>query len=307
MRRFVGISVLVFGLLLSACTVHKNAEASAVTASQIVSIRVGETLLDYRDLGGKGSPLLLLTGYAVTMEQWDPTFVSELALHHRVILLDNRGMGLSAAPEGPMSIEQMARDAAGLLDALAIRKADVLGWSMGGFIAQELALARPELVRSLVLCATAPDARQLMPLLVRMEAMTPGQFKAAQFPAAWARANADVIARLPQPFRPLDMTVVARQRAAIEHWHKETQRLRAVAARTLFLVGDEDWVCPQDDSLRMARVMPGSRLNVLGDAGHWMMYQYPEKLAFFVNDFLGGDAARAVAKHAAKDNVEVGD
>jgi pimeloyl-ACP methyl ester carboxylesterase len=243
-------------------------------------------MLDYRDLGGTGRPLLLVTGYAVTMDMWDPAFLRGLAANHRVILMDNRGMGASKAPEGPISINQMAQDAIGLLDALGIAQADVLGWSMGGCIAQEMALARPDLVASLILSSTIPDNTGILPVLDRMAAMSPGQLRQAMFPKAWADAHPDVFARLPARTRPPDMSVIARQYAAFGQWRGTLRDLPSLRCPVLVLGGLDDWVTPPHRLRQLAQAIPGAHLELLPQAGHWMMHQYPQQMAWLVNAFL---------------------
>ncbi len=290
-------------LLLCACagrasTTAATTEPSQARSAQAQSLRAGGVDLDYLDLApqapvqAKGRPLLLITGYAVTKEMWDQRLVQELAAHRRVILLDNRGMGPSPAPAAPFTIADMARDAAALLDALGIERADVLGWSMGGMTAQELALARPELVASLVLYATAPDSAELMPVLDRMAALPPPQLQAAMFPPAWAKAHPQALATLPARLRAPDMSIISRQYAAMRAWGGTQGRLARLAMPVLLLAGGQDWVCPAEQSRRMAEAIPGARLVVLPQGGHWLMHQQPEELARQVEDFLCTGARR---------------
>src|SRR5947209_4904814 len=107
----------------------------------------------FYDVRGAGAPLLLLAGFSCDHTHWSPV-AARLAAEYRVIRLDNRGVGRSSAPDGPYTTRQMADDAAGLLDHLGLAPVHLAGHSMGGQIAQELALARPGLVRSLMLLAS---------------------------------------------------------------------------------------------------------------------------------------------------------
>ena len=294
MRRSALRTALCLWLLLALCAcAARNADSPALLPR--TSVRVGDAVLDYRDLGGPGRPLLLITGYAVTMDMWDPVFVRQLAGDHRVILMDNRGMGTAKAPDGPISIGQMAQDAIGLLEALGIAKADVLGWSMGGIIAQEMALARPDLVGALALCGTMSDSSGLMPVLDRMAAMPPEELKRAMFPKAWAAANPKALSDLPGSARPPDPDVVARQYAALGQWRGTLRNLPDLRCPVLLLGGAEDWVSPPEKLQRMARAIPGARLELLIGAGHWMMHQYPQQMAQAVNEFLALSAAAQTA------------
>lgn len=294
LRRVLALCLL--SALLAACA---GRGASGTDAA----LRIDGAVLDYRDIPASAPqagarPLLLITGYAVTKEMWNADFVQALAEHRRVLLLDNRGMGRGMGqgmgPGGQPSGEAgeapgivgMARDAAALLDHLGIRRADVLGWSMGGMTAQELALARPDLVASLTLYASAPDTLALMPVLDRMAAMSGPELRAAIFPPAWAAAHPGAVERLPKHPRPPDMGVIARQYTAMRHWSGGVERLSGLRMPVLVLAGEVDWVCPAEQSRRMAARMPGSELVVLPGGGHWMMHQFPAELARLFNTFL---------------------
>lgn len=294
---------LLLVLLLSACAetgVAPQADASR-TGTQDATLHAGGVALDYRDLPpraaiGAAPPLLLLTGYAVTKEMWDQDFVRELSARRRVILLDNRGMGPSPTPGAVFGISDMARDAALLLDGLGINQADVLGWSMGGMVAQELALQRPELVRTLTLYATVPDNAELMPVLDRMAAMPMPELLRGMFPATWAAAHPDALSRLPARPRPADMDVIARQYAAMKQWTGTLGRLPGLRLPVLLLAGGQDWVCPPAQSRRIADAIPGARLELLPQGGHWMMHQYPSELARLVDGFITGNVVKSATR-----------
>ncbi len=290
MRRLWFFATLGLALLLTlgGCA----AKEAPALPSGVSSLRVGDATLDYRDLGGSGRPLLFITGYAATMDLWAPEFVRALAAQRRVILLDNRGMGASKAPDGPISIEQMALDAAGLLDALGIVKADLLGWSMGGFIAQELALARPDLVGSLVLYATMADNSGIIPVLDRMASMPPADFLQAMFPSPWAAAHPEVFKRLPASTRPPDMGVITRQYAAIGQWRGTLRELPNLRCPVLLLGGLDDWVTPPGHLRKLAMAIPGAQVEMLPEAGHWMMHQYPRQMALLIHEFLARQGQR---------------
>src|SRR5207247_8678143 len=104
-----------------------------------------ERVVNGRTLGferhGSGPPIVLLNGFAATRLDWDPTFLAELAARHELVALDNRGVGDSPGDGQPFTIDDLAADVAGVLDALGLERPAVLGWSMGGFLAQALAVA----------------------------------------------------------------------------------------------------------------------------------------------------------------------
>jgi len=131
-----------------------NNQVSASGEHSLQKVKVGDIEMSYRTFG-KGEPLLLVHGFGGTMDVWDPTLLQSLAENHTVIVFNNRGVGNTTLGERQFSVSQLANDASGLLDALGMEKADVLGWSMGGMIAQELAVNHPEKVKRLILYATS--------------------------------------------------------------------------------------------------------------------------------------------------------
>jgi pimeloyl-ACP methyl ester carboxylesterase len=146
-----------------ACVLEAPALPEAVAPEgQDRSVRVGDIDIGYR-VYGKGSPLVMIMGYGSTMQLWEPAMLRELASRFQVIVFDNRGMGATGSGRKDFSIEQFADDTDGFMDAISLARADVLGWSMGGMIAQELALRHPEKVGRLVLYATHCDASMFPP------------------------------------------------------------------------------------------------------------------------------------------------
>ena len=127
----------------------------SITSAPVQTASTGQGTVAYRMIG-KGSPLLLITGYSGTMESWDPRFVDSLAQHHRVVLIDNAGVGRTQALPAPLTIDGMADQTSALITALHLGPTNVLGWSMGSMIAQALAIRHPNQVRRLVLCASYP-------------------------------------------------------------------------------------------------------------------------------------------------------
>src|SRR3954469_7169991 len=128
-------------------------------------VHVGKLTLGYRSIG-TGRPVVFIQGLGGTMDGWDPTFLDKLAAAgHRVVVFDNEGVGRSTTLPGTLTIRRMGDDAAGLIRALHLSRPDVVGWSMGGMIAQSFAVRHPRSLRRLVLLATAPgDAKATAPL-----------------------------------------------------------------------------------------------------------------------------------------------
>jgi pimeloyl-ACP methyl ester carboxylesterase len=163
---------------------------------------VGDIGMDYR-IFGTGELLLLIPGFSMTMDTWDQFMLKKLSANHTVILFDNRGVGATTA-NGNRSymMEQLANDTLGLIDALNVRKpVDVLGLSMGGFIAQELALSHPEKVNKLIIFASSCGGKYAKPPQVSPEVMkdmingntTQDEFLATLFPNKWVQENTDYI------------------------------------------------------------------------------------------------------------------
>lgn len=180
----------------------------------------------------------------------------------------------------------MADDALGLLHALGIEKAHVMGWSMGSIVAQEMALKRPGNVDKLVLYGSACEREPVMKALKRFDGLTSAQFAAQLFPKAWVAQNPDVYSRLPVPAIPATSEAVGRQRQALDQWNGSTDRLADLDKPVLLMVGQEDVITPPAQSVQMAGLIPGAWLVRYTGAGHWLMYQNPEGMASAVHEFL---------------------
>jgi len=278
----IALAVLILLVLLAACARQR---VEPIPAWPVRTVQVDDALLAYRTIG-TGPPLLLIMGYAGTMDIWDATLVARLARTRQVILFDNRNMGHSTAPDAPATMERMARDTLGLIQALNLDRPDVLGWSMGSIIAQEMALARPEAVGKLVLYGSACQPGPVLDAVDRMGAMSHEQLLASLFPAQWAQRNPDVYGRLPSPALPPSPEAVARQREGIRQWPGTAGRLSGLRGPVLLMVGEEDAITPVAQSVTMAALIRGAWLARFDGGGHWLMYQNPEAMAEVVETFL---------------------
>src|SRR4029079_381434 len=128
----------------------------------IQKVHVGDIEMAYK-MFGKGDPILLISPAQADMNYWEPSLIDTLSANHTIIVFDNRGVGNTSTGIKPFSIQQFANDTAGLLDALKIQKADVLGYSLGSFIAQQLAVTHPDKVNRLVLIATTCGGKESIP------------------------------------------------------------------------------------------------------------------------------------------------
>ena len=134
-------------------TISDNANLLNIQDIPAKKVHVGDIDIAYKILG-KGEPILLFNGASDSMDAWDPSFLTGISSNHTVIVFDQRGIGNSTVGSKPYTYPQLANDTAGLLDALKIPKADVMGYSLGGHIAQAFTISHPEKVNRLILVAT---------------------------------------------------------------------------------------------------------------------------------------------------------
>lgn len=238
--------------------------------------------------GGRGPALLLLNGYAATGDDWDPRFVAALEAAFTVVRPDNRGVGASPLEDpSHLTVDAMAADLEGLLEALGLERAAVAGWSMGGFVAQRLAVRAPARVRGLALLSTDPGG----PEAVRAEPAvwarlldrsgTPreqaSRLIALLFPAPLAaevdRAAGELMAEERARLSPAALDA---QEAAMERWHAEEQERPARGAPApLVMCGSEDVVIPPANAEALAARWPGARVERMRGGGHAFMAQDP--------------------------------
>lgn len=246
---------------------------------------------------GSGDPLLLINGLGSDRSEWlyqTPVF----SPHFRVVTFDNRGAGESETPPGPYTTEQMAGDAAALLDHLGIDRADVLGVSLGGMIAQEVALRRPDRVRRLVLACTAPGGEGALrpsPGVLQAFVRSPGADREEEIRRALPFLYTDGYRRS----HPERVEAFVRRRLAAEtspeghscqlaaaQTHSAWERLESIRAPTLVIAGEEDQVVPPENSRRIASRIPGAKLVLLPGAPHRFFAENAEAFNREVLSFL---------------------
>ena len=236
---------------------------------------------------GDGPPVLLIMGLSFTHEMWYRV-VPVLQQRRRVILFDNRGVGRTDCPKGPYSIAQMARDAAAVLDAAGVRSAPVIGASMGGMIAQELALQQPDRVESLLLACTSYGgivAKWPRPVLPRFGAATR---EAAFLPLLYAkttpheRINEDLRV---QAACTCSFQALWNQFSGILLW-SSYRRLPSIRVPTLVVHGDSDRLIPPENGRVVASRIPGAEFRLIPDAGHIITTDQPEACRRLMFDFL---------------------
>lgn len=277
----------------SSFTVESNIDDTTSFGSKMV--RVGDIDMAYTMIGN-GKPLLLIGSIATPMDFWEPDLIKNLSLNHTVIIFDNRGIGNTTSGIQKFSIRQFANDTAGLLDALQLKKVDVLGWSMGGMIAQELALLNKEKVGKLIIFASTCGGKQsILPSQeVQMAFMTRStnslekvqRFLPFLFPDSWRMQNPDFVEKLPRTIEQIPSETLNLQTEAIINWEGVCDKLDTLTVPTLIIVGTEDELTPPGNSLLMMEKINGSQLVQIARGGHGLMFQYPEKLARILHAFL---------------------
>jgi pimeloyl-ACP methyl ester carboxylesterase len=269
-----------------------------MAADSLVTIPVDGALIACRRVGS-GPPLLILNGFAATGSDWDPSFIDRLASTNELVLIDNRGVGDSTDNGASFDISQLADDTARVIDMLGFQRANVLGWSMGGFIAQTLALLRPHRVEKLILLSTDPggsDADLASASVWSQLIDTSGtpheqarRLLSLLFPTEVAesiyREFGDVVSGARARLSP---DLVNRQATAMNVWHRNGvgNQLREIRVPVLIAAGTEDIVIPPSNALKLVNAIPGAWLAQFPGSGHAFMAQYPKPLADLINAFL---------------------
>jgi len=262
---------------------------------------VGDIEMYYVE-AGSGEPLVLIMGLGGDHLAW-AFQVPAFAATHRVIAFDNRGVGQTGAPDVPYTTRMMAEDTRGLLDRLGIARAHVLGVSMGGMIAQELALAHPERVRSLQLhntlartdaytraCAAAwVEVREALPFDAALRAIALWLFAPSTYNERPDFVETIVQGALANPY-PQSLTGLSRQREAVGS-HDTVVRLHAIRCPTLVTAAEDDILIRPRLSRDLAAAIPGAEFASIPDAGHVPFWEQADRFNRLCLDFL--------AKHRA--------
>ncbi|MBU0548626.1 MAG: alpha/beta hydrolase [Candidatus Omnitrophica bacterium] len=262
---------------------------------KLQTVKVDDVVLGYKIIG-KGYPLVLIMGYSATMDMWDSRVLTELARRYRVIIFDNRGMGSSTATEKEFNIGLFAEDTAGLLKALKIKKANVLGFSMGTNIALEFTLRYPNMVNKLILYAgdcggkesMQPDEQIKKQLIDTSDTPKERDMRMIEliFPVKWLQDNPDLRKCIPKVTERSHPEIIDRQTNAMTTWEGCYSRLNNLTLPVLLITGSEDVLTPPKNSLILANRIPLTWLVQIKGAGHGLMYQYPEEFVKTVFLFL---------------------
>jgi pimeloyl-ACP methyl ester carboxylesterase len=275
-------------------------------------VRVGDIDVAYK-MFGTGDPILLFNGASDSMDAWDPSFLTGLSSNHTVIAFDQRGIGNTTAGTKPYTYLQLANDTAGLLDALNIPNADVMGYSLGGHISQAFTISYPDKVNRLILVATTCGGKDSIPkppefLKLQSDIVNKTQnnipvtqelkaLNVASLGSGWVKLHpesVDIPANITS-FQQMKSGVnpeTLKNQANLGTW-EETNWSGAcdaeakLAKPTLVITGtDDNDYMPHGNALILAGKIPGAWLVQIKDAGHAVMNQYPAEISKILNTFL---------------------
>jgi pimeloyl-ACP methyl ester carboxylesterase len=264
----------------------------------VKKVHVGDIDIAYK-VFGKGDPFLLISGSGLVMDAWQPSIPRNLSRNHTVIIFDNRGVGNTTIGTKPFSIQQLANDTAGLLDALKIQKADVLGFSMGSFVAQQLTVTYPEKVIRLILYGATcggegnipqtPQVIKILSNLVNNHTQDPEKILSVTFPLKWVKSHPNVT--IPKSKEIVTANTLKQQFDLNEgwlatNWSGTCSQLTKISKPTLVITGTEDVAVPAANSLILAQKIPGAWLVQIKGGGHGLMYQYPDIFNKVLQTFL---------------------
>jgi pimeloyl-ACP methyl ester carboxylesterase len=253
----------------------------------------------YWEEHGAGDPLLLIMGLGATLDWWR-RLLPVLTPRYRTIVYDNRGVGRSDVPPGPYPIPQMADDAAAVMDAAGIESAHVFGASMGGMIAQELALNHAARVRSLILGCTACGGRQSVPAAKEVAVALGARSTMTREEAMWAMAPYIFDAGTPRDIVAEDIAVRLQatvtndgyfaQLGGIRAWSGTHDRLAGLTMPTLVIHGETDQLVPAENGRIIAKAIPHARLAMIPNASHIFFTDQTEASSRALLSFLRSGA-----------------
>lgn len=254
------------------------------------SLKGGDVTFAYRELGkhNAGVPLVCLIHLAAVLDNWDPRVIDGLAAKHHVVTFDNRGVGASSGSPAN-SIEQMARDAITFIKTMGFEQVDLFGFSMGGMIAQEIALMEPQLIRKLIITGTGPAGGEGISRVGRityydmlrgfLTFQDPKQFLFFTRTPSGISAGKEFLGRLKERTENRDKDISPRallgQLRALRHWAaKKPADLSIIRHPVLVANGESDRMVPSKNTHDLARRIPNSELIIYPDSGHEAVFQF---------------------------------
>ncbi|MFX1571109.1 MAG: alpha/beta fold hydrolase [Promethearchaeota archaeon] len=250
----------------------------------------------YFETHGEGFPLFMIMGLSCDVNWWTPEIIDATAQNFKTIVFDNRGIGRSDKPRMAYSIKMFAEDTIGLMNALNIEKAHILGLSMGGFIAQEIALSYPERIERLVLCCThCGGAKAITPSNEAMNFLLnppkePIEFVNSFIPLLFTKgfieSNPDFIESYKQRMSriPFNLRLYRRQLQAMGF--NAARRLKKINIPTLILNGKEDILVPPGNAEILAKGIPNAKKVILENTAHFLFQPDTEKVTNLISEFL---------------------
>lgn len=253
----------------------------------------------YYEIHGEGFPIVMIMGLSANIDWWDPLLINKMSDKYRTIIFDNRGAGRSDKPKTEYSIKLFADDTAGLMDALEIQKAYILGVSMGGMIAQEFAVDYPERVEKLILCATncglsksVQPSPEVMSILTRStEELTAEEVARDTIQLLYTQEfidnNTEIIEQTIKQIlkAPIPAHAYKRQIEAILKFDV-CRKIKKINIPTLILHGKKDILVPPQNAEILANRIPGAKLMYLEDSGHGIFTPEFDKFTQIVLEFL---------------------
>ena len=253
----------------------------------------------YYEIHGEGFPIVMIHGFSANLDWWPQSVINELSKTFKVILFDNRGAGRTDKPDMDYSIRVFADDTAGLMDALNIKKAFIIGLSMGGYIAQVLTLNYPEKVEKLILCGTScggskatPPSAETMKIVMRdRDVITQEEAIREWIPILFSK---NFIINNPQyienfvkhaliaPIPPYNYQL---QTSAVFQFNTG-RKLKEIKTSTLVLHGKKDIMLPPENSETISKLILDAKLHIFDEIGHLIFSEKPEEVLAIVMDFL---------------------
>lgn len=251
----------------------------------------------YYQIKGSGHPIILISGLNGDHQSvWPQSLVDRLARDFQVIQFDNRGTGQSDQPDIPYSIEMMADDIAGLMQALQLEKAHLVGYSMGGQIAAQFAEKYPEKINKMIGCVCYATinihVRLFLETLIELHEYNLPESLIEKIGLPWIFSNQFLeknftsLAKQQEKSEPNSLVGLKRHFEAQRTFISEAERFRNIKVPTLFIAGEEDLICPPADVKKFADLIPDSQMLIFPEAGHLLALEYPQKLAEVICDFL---------------------
>ena len=292
-------------------TVAESSADIQNSTSEEKIVHVGDIDIAYK-MSGNGEPILLIPGGSAGMNAWDPSFIRDLSSNHTVIVFDPRGVGNTTIGSNPYTMQQLANDTAGLLDALKIQNANVLGYSLGSYTAQQLVLTNPEKVSRLILAGSSCGGKESMPkppeflnlqnelvnkisnnvTISREENI---ELLNASVGAGWIRLHPETLENVTEGkgfFASISPEAQEGQNNIGHSWEATNwdgvcEELTKLTIPALIITGtDDNYYQPHENSLILAEKIPGAWLVQIENAAHAVMDQYPDEIGKILQTFL---------------------